>query len=357
MGSAIILSNVSKLYRGGVEAVRDVSLEIPAGAFCALVGPTGSGKSTLLRLIASREAPTGGLIEVGDAASQSWRIGRSEVAELVDARALNPDRNLWDNMVAGLKARGLGRKEREAAALKAADAMALGGLLARKPGSISSGEAARVALGRAFAHQPRALLFDEPFAGLDPARRLELRRALKRLQRDSGATAVIATHDLGDALALADLVAVMDRGRLVASGTPDEIYGRPPAVDIARLLGAPPMNILPVRANQTGLSLEDGTHLGAASVMTRAVFAQFGIRPEDLFVVGEGAPPAAAILPVRVEEVERAGPESLVYGRVGAFPVAARITGVAEAPADGPLRLGARRESLHMFDAETGARL
>ncbi|QZN98496.1 hypothetical protein [Chenggangzhangella methanolivorans] len=117
------------------------------------------------------------------------------------------------------------------------------------------------------------------------------------------------------------------------------------------------MNLLPVRAERTGLSLEDGTHLGGASLRTGFVFAVLGVRPEDLFAPGEGSLPAAATFPVTVELAARAGRETLVHGRVGAFPFLARLTGPVDVPAVGPLTLGARRESLHLFDAATGARL
>ena len=353
----IILSDVTKIYRGGAEVVRDVSFSVPHAGFCALIGPNGSGKSTLLRLIANLERVTSGEILIGEAVSQSWRLGRPEVAALFDARGFDPRRHVYDNMAQGLRGHGLKRKEIETRTLAAADRLGLGALMARKAGTISSGEAARVALGGAFAHQPGALLFDDPFARFDPAQRFEMRRALKRLQADERATIVLATNDHDDALALADVLVVMDLGRVVAAGPPQELYDRPATADLARLVGSPPMNVLPVRANQTGLSLEDGTHLGAASVMTTKTFALLGIRPEALFVAGEGAPPAAATLPVAVDAIERGAGESIVHGRVGPFPIVARVAGAVEAPSSGQLKLGARRESLHMFDAETRARL
>lgn len=352
----IVLTSVSKTYRGH-EAVRDVSFTVPDRSICVLTGPTGAGKSTLLRLIASREAPTSGTVEIGDAVSQSWRLGRPEVATLVDVRDLDPGKHLYANMAKGFAGRGLKRSEVETRTLGAADAMALGPLMARKASDISSGEAARAAFGRAFCPGVRAILLDEPFAALDPARRIALRRELRRLTRDEDVSIVVATHDVGDALALADVLMVLEDGRLVAAGAPDELYGRPATVTLARLLGAPPMNILPVRGNQTGLSLEDGTHFGATSVMTTSTFAQLGVRPEDLFVVRDGAPPAAAIFPVVVDEIERMGHETMAHGHVGPFSLVARLTGPVEPPASGPLKLGARRESLHMFDAETGARI
>lgn len=354
----VVLTDVSKIHRGGAEAVRGVSFSVPDGACCAIVGPVGSGKSTLLRLIANLEPLTSGVIEVGETVSQSWRIGPQGVAELHDARAFDRGRNVYDNMAAGPRPHGVRRKQAEAATLGAADRFALGPLMARKTATVSSGEAALAALGRGFARRPEVLLLDDPFVRLDPARRLDARRALKALQRGEKRTVLIATHDLDDALALADMLVILDGGRLVAAGDPRELYDRPATADLARALGAPPMNVLPVRGNQTGLSLEDGTHFGAASVMTTATFALLGVRPEALFVAGEGAPPAAAaIFPVQVETVERAAHETYLAGRVGPHPFEARLSGMVEPPSSGLMKLGAVRENLHMFDAGTGARI
>ncbi len=350
----IVLSDVSKIHRGGVEALRDVSLDLPDGAITAVTGPSGSGKTTLLRLIAAQDAPTGGTIEVGDAVSQSWRLGRSEVVEFADRDALAGSRNVYDTMAAGLAERGLERKEVEANVLKSADAMELAPFMARRFASLSAGERSLAVLGRAFAHQPRAILLDDPFAGLDATRRTALRRELRALKA-GGVTIAFVTHDWSDALTLADHLVVLERGRLVASGPARELYDRPPTAQAARLIGDPPMNVLPVRANQTGLSLEDGTHFGATSVMTTATFALLGVRSEALYVPGEHAPAAAATFPVRVEEVEHGARESLVHGFVGPHPFVGRVPGHVEAPASGLLKLAAAREALMLFDAETGA--
>ncbi|MFC3691125.1 ATP-binding cassette domain-containing protein [Chenggangzhangella methanolivorans] len=355
--AAIVVTHVTRTLRGGRKALDDVSFEVPAGSSCALIGPAGSGKSTLLRLIARREKPDAGVIEIGEDVSQSWRIGRPELAELVDPDALEPGRNLYDNIVRGLGARGLKRRDAQEAALRAADAFGLGPSLARRAGRVSSGERARTALARAFAARPAALLFDEPFRGLDAAERAALRFKLAALRRETGAAAVFSLQDQAEALALADSLVLLDGGRVVAAGGADELYARPPTSAAARLLGPSPMNLLPVRAERTGLSLEDGTHLGGASLRTGFVFAVLGVRPEDLFAPGEGSLPAAATFPVTVELAARAGRETLVHGRVGAFPFLARLTGPVDVPAVGPLTLGARRESLHLFDAATGARL
>lgn len=355
--TGIVLTDVTRIHRGGTTAVANLSLDIPAGAFCVLLGPSGSGKSTLLRLIAGAEPLTAGVIEIGDAVRQSWRIGRDDVADLIDPQRLRPRRTLYDNMAHGLADHGLGRKEVQERVLRAADALALGPVLARRPGLVSAGERSRAALARAFARQPRALLFDEPLANLEARERLALRRQIRQLHKTSGATTVYATHDAADALALADLLVVMESGAVVEAGPPAELYDRPQRRRTAELLGAPPMNILPVRANQTGLSLEDGTHLGGASVMTTAVYAFLGVRPEKLFAPDDLTQPLGAKLPLTVEEMEFAGADVYVHGRVGGIPVTARLQSRPYIGPDGKLVLGASREHLHMFDAETGKRL
>lgn len=353
--AAITLTSVTH-QAGRARLVDDVSFTVPDGAVCVLTGPTGAGKSTLLRLIAGHAALSSGEIDIGEAARQSWRTGRDDVAELIDPAALPASGNFYDAIAGGLRKRGLKRKAAQEDALKGADALALGALMPMKVATASAGERSLLAFARAFARAPKALLLDEPFAGLPPARRIALRRELHRLQRESGVTTIIATHDLDDALALGDLVVVLSGGRVVGAGSPEAIYDAPESIALARLIGAPPMNLLPVRANQTGLSLEDGVHLGGTSVMTKATFAWLGVRPEHLAVLPEGSlAEGGARFPFVVEEIERAPGSFLVHGRVGDHPVAARLT---DAPAAGArITLGALKERLHMFDAETGARV
>lgn len=355
--AAVTLTDVSKAA-GADFALRNVSLIVPDGSLAVLVGPAGAGKSTLLRLLAGRDAPTSGLIEIGDAVRQSWSVGRHDVAELIAPADESGAKNLYSAIASPLRARGLKRREVEADALKGADALGLASLLARRPADASTGERSLAALARAYAKPPRLLLLDEPFQGLDAARRIALRRELRRLQRAAGVTAILATHDVDDALALADLVVLMDEGRIVAAGAPDLLYATPASIAIARALGGPAMNLLPVRANQTGLSLENGLHLGGASVMTTAVFATLGVRPEHLFILEEGGPASAAHFPMIVDEVERVAGGALVHGSVGGLPFAGRLATAPASLAPGAaLRLGADRANLHMFDAVTGDRL
>jgi ABC-type sugar transport system ATPase subunit len=353
----IQLTDVTRI-RAGVEIVRGVSFRVEAGSLCVLLGPSGAGKTALLRLIAGLDQVTAGVIETGDAVHQSWRAGRRDVAELVSAEALAPRRNLYDNMIAGLTALAGSKREAQRRVLLEADALGLGALLARKPGAVSAGERRRAALGRARARQTEILLLDEPLADLDPTLRWRLRREIRRMQREQGATILWATQDHAEAMAVGDQIVLIKDGRVEQVGAPDALYDRPPTKSAAELLGSPPMNLLPVRANQTGLSLEDGTTLGAASVMTNATFAWLGVRPEHLFIPGETGPAAAARLPMTVEAVERAGADLYAHGLVGPHAVTARLPASTPGLSEGGrIVLGAAREHLHLFDAVSGARI
>lgn len=332
--AALALRDVRTPGRGGDGPLNGVSLLIPAGGFCVVTGENGSGASTLVRVVADRH---------GDALR-------------ADPAALVPRATVYDNIAFGLARRGVAKAEIEARTLRAAEAMRLSPLLGRAVRGLSVDERWRVVLGRALAHKPALLLFDEPLSGVAPALHMELRRAFRRIQRATGATVIYATRDVTDALALADLLIVMQDGAVLQSGPPETLYAAPCDATAARLSGPFGINLLPVRADQTGLSLEDGTTLGAASVMTTAAHALLGVRPEHLFALGDGgAPPQGLKLPLRVEAVEPTGADTFLHGRVGGHAVTARLAGFAEvAPGAGAVvRLGARREHLHMFDAGT----
>lgn len=330
--AALALNRIVAPGRGGDGPLCGVSLAIPAGAFCVLTGPAGSGASTLVGVIADRH---------GDALR-------------VDPATLVPRFSVYDNIALGLSRRGVARSAAEERTLRAAEAMDLGPLLASAARRLSPDERWRVALARALAHRPPLLLFDEPLAGLGSAARLALRRAIRRLQGAVGATVVCASRDVADALALADLLVVMDGGAVLQSGPPAALYDSPASAMAAQLAGPFGINLLPVRADQTGLSLEDGTTLGAASVMTTAAPGVLGVRPEHLFALGDdGPPPHGLSLPLRVETVERTGADAVLHGHVGAHPVTARLAGPCPVAPGAVVRLGARRERLHMFDAGT----
>ena len=242
MTSAVRFSGVSRHY-GAVRAVDAVDLDIAEGEFFAMLGPSGSGKTTCLRLIAGFEQPTSGRIEIFGQAAEGVPPYRRAVNTVFQDYALFPHLNVIDNVAYGLMIAGQGRAERHRAAEAALEMVALPGYGGRKPSQLSGGQRQRVALARALVMQPKVLLLDEPLGALDLKLREAMQEELKALQRRLGITFVFVTHDQGEALSMADRVAVFDQGRIVQVGTPEDIYYRPEVPFVADFVGS--SNVLP----------------------------------------------------------------------------------------------------------------
>jgi putative spermidine/putrescine transport system ATP-binding protein len=242
MTAAVEFQSVSRHF-GPVRAVDDVSLTVAEGEFFAMLGPSGSGKTTCLRLIAGFEQPTGGEIRVFGEGMVGVPPYRRPVNTVFQDYALFPHLNVVDNVAYGLMVAGKGRTERVRAAEAALDLVKLPGYGGRKPGQLSGGQRQRVALARALVMQPRVLLLDEPLGALDLKLREAMQEELKALQRQLGITFVFVTHDQGEALSMADRIAVFNNGRIEQVGTPDEIYNRPARPFVADFVGS--SNVFP----------------------------------------------------------------------------------------------------------------
>jgi ABC-type Fe3+/spermidine/putrescine transport system ATPase subunit len=223
--------------RAGAFLLDDVSLDVPAGAYAFLVGPSGAGKTTLLEMIAGHVAPEAGRVEVAGADVTRAPAERRGVGVVYQAYHLFPHLTAGENICYGLARRTPDERRARAARVGALAArFGLAGLLDRRPVALSGGEQQRVALARALAPAPRVLLLDEPFAAVDPVTRRRLRRELRELQRHDGWTALHVTHDVGEALRLGDQVAVLVGGRLLQYDTPDAVRDRPASAEVAALL-------------------------------------------------------------------------------------------------------------------------
>ena len=237
MPTAVSFQNVTRHF-GSVKAVDGVNLDIAAGEFFAMLGPSGSGKTTCLRLIAGFEQPTAGHIEIFGETAESVPPYRRNVNTVFQDYALFPHMTILDNVAYGLMVKGVDRPARHAKAEAALSLVALGGYGARRPGQMSGGQRQRVALARALVNEPRVLLLDEPLGALDLKLREQMQVELKSLQRQLGITFVFVTHDQGEALSMADRVAVFNEGRIVQVGTPDEIYEQPATRFVASFVGS-----------------------------------------------------------------------------------------------------------------------
>ncbi len=235
--NAVRFQQVSRHF-GQVRAVDRVDLEIAPGEFFAMLGPSGSGKTTCLRLIAGFEQPTGGHIEIFGETAEGVPPYRRNVNTVFQDYALFPHLNILDNVAYGLMVKGVGKAERLRAAEQALELVKLPGYGTRRPGQLSGGQRQRVALARALVNKPKVLLLDEPLGALDLKLREQMQEELKSLQRALGITFVFVTHDQGEALSMADRVAVFNDGRIVQQGTPHDIYQRPKTRFVADFVGS-----------------------------------------------------------------------------------------------------------------------
>jgi putative spermidine/putrescine transport system ATP-binding protein len=237
MPHAVSFQKVSRHF-GAVRAVDAVDLEIASGEFFAMLGPSGSGKTTCLRLIAGFEQPTRGHIEIFGETAEGVPPYRRNVNTVFQDYALFPHLNVADNVAYGLMIRGASRVEREREAEAALEMVKLPGYGARKPGQLSGGQRQRVALARALVNKPKVLLLDEPLGALDLKLREQMQEELKALQRALGITFVFVTHDQGEALSMADRIAVFNEGRIMQTGSPEDIYRRPETRFVADFVGS-----------------------------------------------------------------------------------------------------------------------
>jgi putative spermidine/putrescine transport system ATP-binding protein len=208
-----------------------------------MLGPSGSGKTTCLRLIAGFEQPTAGHIEIFGERADGVPPYRRNVNTVFQDYALFPHLNVIDNVAYGLMVKGVGKAERLKAAEQALELVRLPGYGARRPGQLSGGQRQRVALARALVNRPKVLLLDEPLGALDLKLRENMQEELKLLQKSLGITFIFVTHDQGEALSMADRVAVFNDGRIMQVGAPQEIYQRPASRFVADFVGS--SNVLP----------------------------------------------------------------------------------------------------------------
>jgi len=270
----ITIDRLTKVYPGGHEAVRNVLLDVEPGTFLVLLGPSGSGKTTLLRCLAGIERVTSGRIMIGGrcVADGSLHVppDRRDLSMVFQDYALWPHLTARDNVEFALRRRRLGRAQGRVRAGAMLERVGLGALADRYPNQLSGGEQQRVALARALVADTGLILCDEPLSNLDADLRERMRVEISALVREAAATTIYITHDQAEAFALADRVGVLQQGRLIQTGTPEEIYTRPATPFVARFTGL--SGELPARIRrpaagglvEVGVVAEPGGALGPA---------------------------------------------------------------------------------------------
>ncbi|MBP0614115.1 ABC transporter ATP-binding protein [Jiella mangrovi] len=241
MTAISIRGAVKRFGAAAAAAVDDVSLEIAEGEFVALLGPSGCGKTTLLRLIAGFETLSGGAIRFGDrlVAGEGTHVPpeKRNVAIVFQSYALWPHMTVAENVGYALRVRGLGKAERARKVVEALAAVELSGFERRRPAELSGGQRQRVALARCLAMDPDVILLDEPLANLDVHLRASMEETFRAFHARTGATMVYVTHDQAEAMAMADRIAVMEKGRILQVAAPATLYAEPANEGVARFVG------------------------------------------------------------------------------------------------------------------------
>lgn len=290
-GAGVAIRGLAKSF-GRRQVLSGLDLDVAPGTLTAVLGPSGCGKTTLLRIVAGFEEPDAGTVTMGDRVvcgdGAAVPAHRRRIGLMPQEGALFPHLSVAQNVAFGLP-----RGQRRAAAGIVGhwlEVVGLGGFDRARPHELSGGQQQRVALARALAARPKVLLLDEPFAALDAGLRVRVREDIAAILRDSGTTAVLVTHDQGEALSLADSVALLLDGRLVQAGTPTELYDAPETLAAARFVGA--------AVEVAGVSRDGAVHTVLGSHPARRPVADGDVvvvlRPEQLRLSDHGTPGVVA---------------------------------------------------------------
>ena len=230
------LIDLEKRY-GETLAVRGINLSLPENTYCCLLGPSGCGKTSLLRMIAGHEDITSGKVFLDNQDISNEPPAARSTSMMFQSYALFPHLKVIDNVAFALKIMGVSKTERHARAMELLESVQLHTMSQRYPSQLSGGQQQRVALARALITKPKLLLLDEPLSALDPFLRIEMRSELKLLQRQLGITFVHVTHSQEEAMALADVILVMNDGKVEQQGSPIELFTKPRNTFVARFIG------------------------------------------------------------------------------------------------------------------------
>lgn len=361
----IVLSGASMTYPNGTQALREVDLTVREGEFLVLLGPSGCGKTTLLRLIAGLEKPTQGeVIFDGKVVNDRSPMERN-VAMVFQNYALYPHLTVYKNIAFPLRSRRRGQRLAEEEIRRrveeAARILDIDHVLNRRPRVLSGGQRQRVALGRAMVREPVVFLLDEPLSNLDAQMRMELREQIVSLHRRLGTTFVYVTHDQAEAMQLGERLAVMQEGRIVQTGTPQQIYNHPSCVYVADFVGAPKMNFFGSFLRREGGKWTVGL-LGArvalpaerlspdAGEAREGMRVIVGVRPEDLRACAQEEP---ADIEAEVGQVMPMGATLHVEGWVAQQRFLTALANHTSIRTGARLRLRVNPWNVHVFDAQS----
>jgi len=361
--ASVTLTNLKKVYSGGIEAVKTVSLEIKDREFVVFVGPSGCGKSTTLRMVAGLEEITDGEIYIGGTLVNNVPPKNRDIAMVFQNYALYPHMTVFNNLAFGLKLRRYPMKEIERRVREASDILGLTSLLERKPKALSGGQRQRVAVGRAIVRKPKVFLFDEPLSNLDAKLRVQMRTEIKKLHQRLQATMIYVTHDQVEALTMGDRIVVMNEGLIQQVDSPIKLYEHPINKFVASFLGSPPMNFIEGRVvKEDGdlffeleafrVKIVDDNNAKIGSYVNKEV--HMGIRPECIYdrLFAQAASDDYTVA-ATVEVVEPMGSEIYLHLSAGESKFIARVGAHDTAKENQDLQVVFDMTKVHFFDPQT----
>ena len=339
-GASVVLKNIFKSW-DEKPALNNVSLDIPPGQFTALLGPSGCGKSTALRIISGLEDPSAGQVLIDGVDITHSAPAERDIAMVFQSYALFPHLSVAENIIFGLRVRGVSRSMRDEKLKAAADLLGLNELLDRKPSQLSGGQQQRVALGRAIVADKSIFLMDEPLSNLDAKLRAEMRDEIRTLQQRLGVTMLYVTHDQVEAVTMADQVILMNHGQVEQVATPRKMYETPATLFAAKFIGTPPMVMFSPKILGNNLTPE---------IMSKSQNLTFGIRPESL------VPSETGMINGEITNIEYLGADAMLECMVGSETLLCRASGQTQVLAGANINLAFDVRDLHVFDSASGRR-
>ena len=355
--SELKVSGVRRAF-GSVQALDGVDFDVANGEFFCLLGPSSSGKTTTLRGIAGLEELQAGEVLFGGKDVTHAPVQGRGMAMIFQTFALYPHLTIETNLGYPLARSGVEKSEIRRRVGEVAELLRISHTLTRKPPTLSGGEQQRVAIGRAIVRRPKLLLLDEPLTNLDAKLRHEMRAEFKRLHRELGMTMLYATPDQLEALTLGDRIGVIREGRVVAVGTPRDLYGTPQDTYVARMVGSPPINFFDVTVGKDGrVALPFGDASMIAGGLSSGDAATLGIRPQDIRL-GTEAGSGAIRFPARIHLTEPLGDVTIIDVAVqdANLKLVLREEVAARYSVGDDIDIGFDPADTHLFSAETGAR-
>ena len=355
----LTLSNIDKIYPGGVQAVYDFNIEIEHGEFIVLVGPSGCGKTTVLRMIAGLETITAGDMYLGGERINDVAPADRDISMVFQNYALYGHLTVYQNMGFSQTIRHEDSDVIHEEIMRAADIVELKGQLNRFPKNLSGGQRQRVALGRAIVSLANVFLMDEPLSNLDAKLRVQARRELIKLHRQLGNTLIYVTHDQTEAMTMADRIVVMADGRVQQIGTPSEVYHWPEDLFVAGFIGSPPMNFIQGKIRD-GRFTAPGVNLGIPVELLDTLGSQqyddiiLGVRPEHFSIDPQGYTEGVH---AQVVASEFLGSHSLVYLHIGESDYIASLKQDYSEFIGKPAEFYIDMKRVHFFDPESEKRI